>query len=439
MTPAIRYAKSGEMQVAYTVSGSGPDLVWTPGSSSHLELDWESPYFRRVFDRIGTFCRLLAFDKRGTGLSDRSDKAATLDERIDDIKAVMDAAGSAQAHVWGFSDGGTMACFFAATYPERTRSLILWGAKPRWSRAPDYPWGSDGAVGPIENFTREPDYTNEYWTKWLGKASDDKAFLEFWSRRRRSGGSPGARRAMALFNMTVDVRDILPTIRVPTLVMSRVGDPVVEIDAARDLARRIPGAKLVEFPGQGHNWSDIWEQVVDELEGFVTGGHHATPSSRVLVTILFVDIVRSTEHVARVGDATWRATLDRFHQLVERELPAHGGAVVDEAGDGLLARFDGPGRAIRCAQALERAARSIGLEIRAGVHTGEVELAGTAIRGIAVHTAARVGALAGPGEVCATNTVRDLVAGSGISFIDRGTHELKGVPGPRQILAVAAA
>ncbi len=439
MTPPIRYAKSGDVQVAYTVSGSGADLVWTPGSSSHLELDWESPYFRRVFDRIGAFCRLIAFDKRGTGLSDRSDLAATLDDRIDDIKAVMDAAQSDRAHIWGFSDGGTMACFYAATYPERTRSLILWGTKPRWSRAPDYPWGSDAVVGPIESFTREPDFTSEYWTKWLGAARADTAFLEFWSRRRRSGGSPGARRALAAFNATVDVRDVLSTIRVPTLVMSRVGDPVVEIDAARDLARRIPGARLAEFPGQGHNGWDIWEDVVAELGAFVTGARHGSVEGRVLVTLLFADIAGSTEHLARIGDAAWRTTLERFKTLVRRELAPHGGTIVDEAGDGLLARFDGPGRAIRCARAIEAAARSIGLHVRSGVHTGEVEVSDGALRGIAVHTAARVGALAGAGEVFATTTVRDLVAGSGIQFEDRGTHRLKGIEGERQLLAVTTA
>jgi pimeloyl-ACP methyl ester carboxylesterase/class 3 adenylate cyclase len=438
--PKIRYARSGSVHVAYTVSGSGPDLIWTPGSSSHLELDWESPYFRRVFDRLGTFCRLIVFDKRGTGLSDRSDLAATLEERIDDIKAVMDGARSERAHLWGFSDGGTMVALFAATYPERTRTLMLWGAKPRWTRTDDYPWGqgSFGSSDPAE-YTRDPDFTTDYWRRWLGKARDDSAFLEFWARRRRSGGSPSARMALAAFNSQVDVRDVLPTIRVPTLVMGRVGDPVAEIEAVRDLAGRIPGATLVEFPGDGHNWSDIWEQVVSTIEEWVTGRAHAATQTRALFTILFADIVSSTERIARVGDAAWRTTLDRYRALVDRELPAHGGVLVDTAGDGLLARFDGPGRAIRCARALEEHARTLGLELRAGVHTGEVELAGNEIRGIAVHTAARVAALAGPGEVYTTSTVRDLVAGSGIDFADRGIHELKGVPGPRQILAVTAA
>jgi class 3 adenylate cyclase len=271
----------------------------------------------------------------------------------------------------------------------------------------------------------------------MGKVHEDPAFVSYWARSRSPSASPAMRVALLRLGIDIDLRDILPSIKVPTLVMNRVGDPDAVIGAARYTASRIPGARLVEFPGIGHLFWDIWDDVAAELERWVTGTQVATPSDRVLATILFIDIVGSTERVAAVGDAVWRNLLERYYALVRRELAAYSGIEVDTAGDGLLARFDGPARAIRCARAIQRAARELGLELRAGVHTGEVELAGPALRGIAVHTASRIASLAGPGEVYTSSTVRDLVAGSGLAFEDRGVHTLKGIPEPRQVLTVA--
>jgi len=441
--PPVQYAKSGELFIAYQVTGDGPvDLIWAPGALSHLELMWENPYAVRFIERVSSFCRLIRFDKRGTGMSDATREAANLEQRIDDIRAVLDAAGSERSHLFGVSEGGSMHMLFAATYPERTRSLVLWGAMPRWTSAPDYPFGptveeEQRSIAELEARGPRPFELDERAKAWFGRVHEDPAFVGYWTRSRGAGATPAMRVALARWGLEMDVRDILPSINVPTLVMNRVGDPDAVIGAARYTASKIPGARLLEFPGVGHLFWDIWEDVAAELERWITGTRVAAPSDRVLATILFIDIVGSTERVATVGDAVWRNLLERYYALVRRELVAYAGVEVDTAGDGLLARFDGPARAIRCARAIQRAATELGLELRAGVHTGEVELAGTAIRGIAVHTAARIASLAGPGEVYASSTVRDLVAGSGIGFQDRGVHTLKGIPEPRQVLTVA--
>lgn len=443
MPPPVQYAKSGELFIAYQVTGDGPvDLIWAPGALSHLELMWENPYAVRFIERVSSFCRLIRFDKRGTGMSDATREAANLEQRIDDIRAVLDAAGSERSHLFGVSEGGSMHMLFAATYPERTRSLVLWGAMPRWTSAPDYPFGptveeEQRSIAELEARGPRPFELDERAKAWFGRVHEDPAFVGYWTRSRGAGATPAMRVALARWGLEMDVRDILPSINVPTLVMNRVGDPDAVIGAARYTASKIPGARLLEFPGVGHLFWDIWEDVAAELERWITGTRVAAPSDRVLATILFIDIVGSTERVATVGDAVWRNLLERYYALVRRELVAYAGVEVDTAGDGLLARFDGPARAIRCARAIQRAATELGLELRAGVHTGEVELAGTAIRGIAVHTAARIASLAGPGEVYASSTVRDLVAGSGIGFQDRGVHTLKGIPEPRQVLTVA--
>lgn len=443
MPPPVQYAKSGELFIAYQVTGDGPvDLIWAPGALSHLELMWENPYAVRFIERVSSFCRLIRFDKRGTGMSDATREAANLEQRIDDIRAVLDAAGSERSHLFGVSEGGSMHMLFAATYPERTRSLVLWGAMPRWTSAPDYPFGptveeEQRSIAELEARGPRPFELDERAKAWFGRVHEDPAFVGYWTRSRGAGATPAMRVALARWGLEMDVRDILPSINVPTLVMNRVGDPDAVIGAARYTASKIPGARLLEFPGVGHLFWDIWEDVAVELERWITGTRVAAPSDRVLATILFIDIVGSTERVATVGDAVWRNLLERYYALVRRELVAYAGVEVDTAGDGLLARFDGPARAIRCARAIQRAATELGLELRAGVHTGEVELAGTAIRGIAVHTAARIASLAGPGEVYASSTVRDLVAGSGIGFQDRGVHTLKGIPEPRQVLTVA--
>jgi class 3 adenylate cyclase/pimeloyl-ACP methyl ester carboxylesterase len=441
----VQYAKSGDLFIAYQVTGDGPvDLIWAPGATSHLELQWENPYFVRFIERLSTFCRLIRFDKRGTGMSDRPLTVATLEERTDDIRAILDSVKSESAHLFGVSEGGSMTMLFAATQPQRTRSLALWGALPRWTRAPDYPWGptpeeEERDIDAYEARGPQPFELTERMKNWLGKVHEDPAFLAAWAKNRQSGASPAMRVALGRMNARIDVRAVLPTIQAPTLVMNRTGDPDAWVEAARYSASLIPGARFLEMPGIGHLFFDIWEDVAAELERFITGAQVAAPTDRVLATILFVDIVGSTERVSALGDAVWRNLLERYYALARRQLVAHAGVEVDTAGDGLLARFDGPARAIRCARAIQREARDLGLELRAGVHTGEVELVGTAIRGIAVHTAARIASLAGPGEVYTSNTVRDLVAGSGIGFQDRGVHTLKGIPDPRQVLTVAHA
>ncbi|MEO8633570.1 MAG: adenylate/guanylate cyclase domain-containing protein [Chloroflexota bacterium] len=443
MPPPIEYAKSGELFIAYQITGDGPvDLIWAPGASSHLELQWENPYFVRMIDRLSTFCRLIRFDKRGTGMSDRPSSAATLEERTDDIRAILDSAKSQSAHLFGVSEGGSMTMLFAAMYPRRTRSLALWGALPRWTSAPDYPWGptpeeQERAIDEREARGPQPYTLTDEVKEWLGPVHHDPVFFAAWAKSRASGATPAMRVALSRMNARIDVRAVLPTIQVPTLWMNRTGDPDAQIGAARYAASLVPGAHFLEFPGVGHLFFDIWDDVASELERFITGAQVAAPTDRVLATILFLDIVGSTERVAAVGDAVWRNLLERYYAFARRELVAYAGVEVDTAGDGLLARFDGPARAIRCARAIQRQAKELALELRAGVHTGEVELSGTAIRGIAVHTASRIASLAGPGEVYTSSTVRDLVAGSGIAFQDRGVHTLKGIPEPRQVLTVA--
>jgi pimeloyl-ACP methyl ester carboxylesterase/class 3 adenylate cyclase len=401
----------------------------------------ENPYIVRVIERLSTFARLIRFDKRGTGMSDRPTKPATLEERTDDIRAILDSVGSESAHLFGVSEGGSMTMLFAATYPQRTRSLALWGALPRWTRAPDYPWGptpeeDERAIDALEARGPRSFELTDRVKAWLGPVHQDPAFIAAWAKGRDLAATPAMRIALGRMNSRIDVRAVLPTIQVPTLVMNRTGDPDAWVDAARYSASLIPKARFVEFPGVGHLFFDIWEDVTAELERFITGSQATAASDRVLATILFLDIVGSTERVAAVGDAVWRNLLERHYALARRQLVTYAGVEVDTAGDGLLARFDGPARAIRCARAIQREAKELGLELRAGVHTGEVELVGTAIRGIAVHTTSRIASLAGPGEVYTSSTVRDLVAGSGIAFEDRGMQSLKGIPEPRQVLTV---
>jgi pimeloyl-ACP methyl ester carboxylesterase/class 3 adenylate cyclase len=445
MAPPVHYAKSGDLQIAYQVTGSGPvDLVWAAGAASSLDLLWEQPRFVRVFERLATFTRFIIFDKRGTGLSDRPDHLATLDERIDDIRAVMDAAGSERAHLLGFSEGGSMAMLFAATYPGRTRSLILHGTMPRWSWAPDWPWGRTAEA--VEQFFRryaergyELDYTSELWRHWAGpELWDDTAFREWNTRSTRSGGGPAARRALEDMNDLLDVRPVLPAIGVPTLVIVREHDPVAPVEAVRVYAAKIPNARVKVLPGVGHLFVDSgWEEWVTAVEEFVTGTTSTIRTDRFLATLVSADIVGSTELIARIGDQAWRDVLDRHYELASRRLATYAGVEIDRAGDGMLARFDGPARAISWARSLLAEDRAIGLEVRAGVHTGEVELAGHGVRGMAVHITARVAALAGPGEVIVSSTLKDLVGGAGFAFVDRGTHLLKGVPEPKQVFAVA--
>ncbi len=433
MIPETRYAKSGDVSVAYQVTGEGPvDFVWAPGTVSHLDLDWDPDDPRLpVIERLGTFTRLIRFDKRGTGLSDRPANVATLEERTDDIRAVMDAAGSERAFLFGVSEGANMACLFAATYPERTLGLLIWGGQARWIATEDYPWGLTRAEAEAEIAElRERGVTEAYITgAGAGHPADRERELRWLLRYFRAGASPAALAALEEMNMDVDVRDVLPNIRVPTLVMNRTGDPVADVEAARDMAARVAGATFVEFPGDSHSMGlPDAEPVIAEIQAFVTGERPAPPSDRVLATVLFTDIVGSTQRALELGDAAWSELLSSHHAVVRRQLQHHRGREVDTSGDGFLATFDGPARAIRCAAAIRDELRGLGIQIRAGLHTGECELVEDKVRGIAVHIGARVMATAGAGEVLVSSTVKDLVAGSGIGFESRGAHALKGIP-----------
>ena len=410
--PETKYAKSGNVSIAYQITGNGPfDMVWAPGTISHLDLAWENRESAHGIERWSSFCRLIRFDKRGTGMSDRPTDAATLEERIDDIRAVMDHAGSEQAVIFGASEGGSMACLFAATYPHRTRALVLWGVQATWIKSDSYPWGesreeSERKIGELA----EKGVNAEYLLGWgAGFPKDtDPATLEGFMRYFRAGASPSALVALERMNSEIDIRPILPTIRVPTLVMNRTGDPVANVAAARDLASRISGARFVEFPGNTHQMSDIRDSVIAEVEEFVTGVRPSPIPKRILATILFLDIVDSTKHLSKLGDDSWKRTLAKHNELVRGELDRYQGKEIKTMGDGFLATFDGPTRAIQCARSIRDSVRPLGYDIRVGIHTGECELTENDVGGIAVHTAARVAAMARPGEVLVSSTVKDL-------------------------------
>ena len=436
--PDTRYALSGGLNIAYQVVGSGPvDLVYVPGWVSHVELGWELPQLVSGFERLSSFSRLILFDKRGTGMSDAvpAGESPTLEQRMDDVRAVMDAVGSERAAVFGASEGGSMSMLFAATYPARTIALCTFGCTAKRLRTPDYPWAPSW-----DERVQACDEVERYWTTGIGwddlAPSLDPAGLAELSRYLRRCASPGAALALMKMNTHVDVRDVLPTIRVPAVVMHRTDDRDANVEEGRYIAAQIPGARFVEFPGADHTW---WTQdrdaILDEIAELVTGVRPVPQSNRVLATVVFTDIVGSTERIGELGDHDWSELLARHHAAVRRELERSRGREVNTAGDGFLAAFDGPARAIRAAVAIRDAVHTLGLDIRTGLHTGECEQVGEKFDGIAVHTGARISALAGPGEVLVSATVRDLVAGSGIVFQDRGEHELKGV-GERRIYAV---
>jgi pimeloyl-ACP methyl ester carboxylesterase len=430
MHPVTRYAKSGELNIAYQVVGDGPlDLVYVPGWISNVELMWEEPAHAHVLGRLARFSRLILFDKRGTGLSDPVplDRLPTLEERMDDVRAVMDAVGCERAAIFGFSEGGLMSVLFAATYPERTTALVLYGvyAKRIWS--PDYPW----APTP-EARRREIEQLEENWATKMDldqlAPSEDDAFKQRLATYFRRSASPGAAVALLRMNTQIDVRDVLPSIRASTLLLHRTDDRDVKVEESRWIAERIPGAKYVELQGDAHTlWAGDTDAIVDEIEEFLTGVRPVPEPSRVLATVLFTDIVGSTERATVVGDRRWRDLLEQHHLVVRRELERFRGREIDTAGDGFLATFDGPARGIRCARAIAEGVRRLGLELRAGLHTGECELVDAKVAGVAVHTGARIAAQAEAGEVLVSSTVKDLVSGSGIAFEDRGEHELKGV------------
>ncbi|HEY3241364.1 MAG TPA: adenylate/guanylate cyclase domain-containing protein [Acidimicrobiia bacterium] len=437
--PEVRYTRSGDVHIAYQVVGEGPlDVVFVPGVLSHLELLWdEGTLSQRFFDRLASFSRLILFDKRSTGLSDRQVGSATLEERMDDVRAVMDAAGSERAALIGYSEGGSMSALFAATYPGRVSALVLASATARMLSAPDYPCGeSTGAA--IDRLIR---MAAEDWGKgrtleiFAPDLAHSKAARANLAHFERLSTSPGTVRAYIEICKNIDVRSVLPSVRVPTLVVHRSEDPILEVFHARYLAEHIAGARLLVVPGGNHIlWVDA-DQVVDEIEEFLTGTRGGTDLDRVLTTVLFTDIVGSTERAGAVGDRRWRDLLDHHDELSRKELESFRGRLVKTTGDGLLATFDGPARAVRCACALRDAVADLGVELRAGVHTGEVELRGDDVGGIAVHIGQRIASLAGPGQVLVSGTVHDLVFGSGIGFEDRGAQTLRGVPGQWRVFA----
>jgi pimeloyl-ACP methyl ester carboxylesterase len=437
MIPPVQYARNGPVHIAYQVIGDGPvDLLMIPGWTSHLTVEWEEPTFVRFMQRLTSFARCVRFDKRGTGLSDRPAGIPTLEERMEDAHVVMDAAGLMRAAVFGWSEGGPMSILFAATYPQRTTALVLYGTRPRFVRTFDYPWGTT-----LEEKESEITQLEAEWGRipMVQLAPEGNERYRSWLLRyQQAAASPAAAVALQRAAWQIDVRDILSTVHVPTLVLSRRDDPVGPGPVGRDLAARIPGAVFVELEGGDHTmWLGDVDALVGEIEQFLTGTRHDMVSDRVLATILIADVERSTEHLVRLGDAAWRDLLSHIDQIARRHFETFRGRDPHLVGDQLLAVFEGPIRAIRCAQTIQRDVENLGLRMRAGIHTGEVEQGGVTLSGLAVHVAARIAALAQGGEILVSQTVHDIVAGSGLSFVDRGLHTLKGVPESRQIFRVA--
>jgi class 3 adenylate cyclase/pimeloyl-ACP methyl ester carboxylesterase len=443
--PETGYAKSGDVNIAYQVLGDGPPDLVAVDVVSHIELDWEIPAKARFFERLASISRLVRINQRGTGMSDRDLGSATLETRMDDIRSVLDAVGSERAVLFGLGDASPLSVLFTATYPERTAGLILMNASPRFVKSPNLPW-----LPTREETRRRADETERRWGDpsfgpeflRMSNPSASGEELRVLGRLFRLSASPGAIAAYIRANIDTDVCDVLPLIRIPTLVMHRRDGGGWDIRSGRYLAEQIPGARFVEVPGTDFA-PFIGEQgpVFAELERFladvVADAHPVIERDRVLATVLFTDIVGSSKKAATVGDRAWRELLERHHEVVRAQLSRFRGEEVDTAGDGFFASFDGPARAIRCGCAIVGAMPELGLEVRIGLHTGECELVDGKVAGIAVHTGARVAANAKPGEVLVSSTVRDLVAGSGLAFEDRGSHELKGIPGEWRLYAVA--
>jgi class 3 adenylate cyclase len=437
----IRYARSGDVEIAYRTMGDGPiDLVFVQGWLTHMNVLGEESAYRRLCESLAGFSRLIVFDKRGMGLSDRVE-VGTLEERMDDIRAILDDVGSERAALLGTSEGGPLSILFAASHPERAQALILCGAEVMEEKAEDWPWGEATREEHQAAMTRVP----EVWGSggmidyiWPSVSGDERRYA--WMRRLQvEAATPRVARAFMAMAFGIDVRDVAPSVNVPTLVLHSPGDQVCHVENARFLAREIPGARYLELTGKDHvPWGDVLEEVVAHTREFLTGTREAPEPDRVLATILFTDIVASTELAVDIGDQRWRYLLDDHDAITRREIERFRGRVVKSTGDGLLATFDGPARAIRCARALTDAVRPLGIEVRTGLHTGEIEIRADDVGGIAVHIAARVMAHAGPGEVMVSGSVPPLVAGSGIDFEDRGLRTLKGVPGEWRLFAVKA-
>ena len=422
-----RYAKNGDINVAYQVFGEGDiDLVFVPGFISHIENYWDEPNFARWLRRLGSFSRVILFDKQGTGLSDRVTKLPAMDERMDDVRAVMDAVGIERAAIFGISEGGSLATIFAATHPERSHALILYGAFAQFSS-----WfPTQEALEGLFQYIDSAWGSGESLPMFAPSMKDDPAFKQWWGKFERLGGSPGAVKTLMHMNSQIDITDILPSVNVSTLIIHRKEDVTVNVESGRLFAERIPNAKYVELSGVDHlpMVGENSNQIIDEIAKFLTGGLRPIETERVLATVLFTDIVDSTRLAAEIGDRQWRVLLERHHDLVREELYRVHGQEVDTSGDGFFATFDRPARGIRCACAIRDSVASLGIAIRAGLHTGECEVMGEKISGIAVHIGARVMEKAVPGEVLVSSTVKDLVAGSGLHFNDRGVYTLKGIP-----------
>jgi class 3 adenylate cyclase/pimeloyl-ACP methyl ester carboxylesterase len=446
--PETRYAKSGDVSIAYQVLGDGPfDLVFAPGFVSNVEFGWEEPTLERFYRRLASFCRLIIFDKRGTGVSDRVSGVPDLETRMDDVRAIMDAVGSERAAVLGYSEGAAMAALFAATYPARTPALVLYGTFLTWDWLAERreTYGQASREQKLEELERRwgtPEFCDALLRDDAPSKVDDEDFRRWYATRLRLGASPAAAVTLARMNSETDARPVLPSIHVPTLIVHRVGDRNCDVRNALFAAEQIPGAVYVELPGEDHlPWVGDSEAIVEQIERFLTGvwesgGWEEPEPERVLSTVLFTDIVGSSERAVSLGDRAWRELLGNHHTVVRRELARFRGREMDAAGDGFFASFDGPARAVRCACAIVESMPELGLEVRAGLHTGECELMDDKVAGIAVHTGARVASHAQPGEVLVSSTVKDLVAGSGLAFEDRGAYDLKGIPGEWRLYAV---
>lgn len=439
--PETRYASSGELSIAYQVVGDGPlDLVYAGSWTNQIEHAWDLPAYRRFLERLASFSRLITLDKRGSGLSDRIAGTPSLEQRMDDLRAVMDAVGSERAALLGSSEGGVLCAVFAAAHPERTTALALFGSFARVMAADDYPFGKphEWAEAALDQIHRDWG-TGNAAAIVAPAAGRDPEFRRWHARLERLVGTPGSARQQMEWNLEIDIRRLLPTIEVPTLVLHRVEETFVEPVHGRYLAEHIAGARFVAIPGADHYpYLEPVEPTLGELEGFLTGARREPPSDRALVTVLFTDLVGSTERAAALGDRRWRALLDRHDAAVRAEVERFGGRVVQMVGDGLLASFAGPARAIACARAMLDAAAALGLKLRAGIHTGECELRGDDLGGIAVHIGARIAARAAANEVLVSRTVKDLVFGSQIQLEERGAHSLRGVPGEWPLFAVVA-
>jgi pimeloyl-ACP methyl ester carboxylesterase/class 3 adenylate cyclase len=431
MTPETRYALAGKLNIAYQVFGRGPiDLVLVPGWLSNIEVFWEEPNIVRFFEKLAGFSRLILFDKRGTGLSDRGIEAATLEERMDDVRAVLDAVGSSKAALLGYSEGGTMSILFAATYPDRTAALITIGSFARRLRAPDYPYFTtrEEAFKAVE--AAAADWGGPVWIDLrMPSVADDPIIRQWWAKFLRMSATAPAAAALQRLNIEIDIRHVLPSIRVPSLVLHAKDDRACPVGAGRYMADRIPGAKFIEVESIDHlPFYDKPDEIIQHIQTFLTGTSTPAISESRVSTLMFTDIVGSTRMAVEKGDLRFGDLLEVHHAAVRSELARYRGQEINTAGDGFLAAFDGPARAIQCAAAIAKSLEALGIACRIGLHTGECEVRHGQLQGIALHIAARVAALAPSGGVLVSQTVKDLVAGSGISFTDAGLHALKGLP-----------